>query len=40
VRGHWAVRKKSGKRYWVKAHKRGDPSKGSVFHDYQLVGNA
>ena len=38
VRGHWAVRRKSGKRYWVRAHKRGDPSKGSVFHDYQLKG--
>lgn len=36
VRGHWAVRRKSGKRYWVRAHKRGDPSKGTVFHDYQL----
>ena len=34
VRGHWAVRKKSGKRYWVKSHKRGDPTKGAVFHDY------
>jgi hypothetical protein len=38
VRGHWAVRRKSGKRYWVRAHKRGDPSRGSVFHDYQLIG--
>jgi hypothetical protein len=38
VRGHWAVRRKSGKRYWVRAHKRGDPSKGTVFHDYQLAG--
>lgn len=36
VRGHWAVRKKSGKRYWVRSHKRGDPSRGTVFHDYQL----
>jgi hypothetical protein len=38
VRGHWAVRKRTGRRYWVRAHKRGDPSKGSVFHDYQLKG--
>lgn len=36
VRGHWAVRKKSGRRYWVRSHKRGDPSRGTVFHDYQL----
>lgn len=32
VRGHW-VRGKS-KTYWRKAHKRGDPSKGVIFHDY------
>lgn len=38
VRGHWAVRKKSGKRYWVTAHKRGDASKGTIFHDYQTKG--
>lgn len=38
VRGHWAVRKKSGKRYWVTAHKRGDASKGTIFHDYQITG--
>lgn len=38
VRGHWAVRKKSGKRYWVRAHKRGDASKGTIFHDYQTTG--
>ena len=39
VRGHWAVRKKSGKRYWVKAHKRGDASKGTIFHDYTTQGD-
>lgn len=39
VRGHWATRKDTGKRYWVKAHKRGDPSKGTIFHDYQLKGD-
>ena len=38
VRGHWAVRKKSGKRYWVRAHTRGDASKGTIFHDYQTTG--
>jgi hypothetical protein len=38
VRGHWAVRKKSGKRYWVRAHKRGDASKGTIFHDYTTQG--
>lgn len=38
VRGHWAVLKRTGKRYWVRSHKRGDPSKGTVFHDYQLKG--
>jgi len=32
VRGHW-VRGKA-KTYWRKAHKRGDPSKGVIFHDY------
>ncbi len=40
VRGHWAVRKKSGKRYWVTAHKRGDASKGTIFHDYQTTGES
>lgn len=40
VRGHWAVRKKSGKRYWVKAHKRGDASKGTIFHDYTTQGES
>ena len=35
VRGHWATRKKSGKRYWVRSHKRGDASVGTIFHDYQ-----
>ena len=39
VRGHWATRKKSGKRYWVRAHKRGDASVGTIFHDYQLKGS-
>lgn len=40
VRGHWAVRKKSGKRYWVRAHKRGDASKGTIFHDYITRGES
>lgn len=36
VRGHWCVRKSTGKRYWRKAHKRGDASLGIVFHDYTV----
>jgi hypothetical protein len=36
VRGHWCVRKSTGKRYWRKAHKRGDVSLGVVFHDYTV----
>ena len=36
VRGHWCVRRKSGKRYWRKAHKRGDKSLGTITKDYKL----
>jgi hypothetical protein len=36
VRGHWVTR--GGKKYWRKAHQRGDASKGVVFHDYKLKG--
>lgn len=36
VRGHWVTR--GGKKYWRKAHQRGDASKGIVFHDYKLKG--
>ena len=34
VRGHWV--KRGDKRYWRKAHQRGDASLGVVFHDYKL----
>lgn len=34
VRGHWVQR--NGKRFWRKAHQRGDASIGVVFHDYKL----
>ena len=34
VRGHWV--KRGDKRYWRKAHQRGDASIGVVFHDYKL----
>lgn len=34
VRGHWVTR--NGKRFWKKPHKRGDASKGVVFHDYKI----
>ncbi len=34
VRGHWVNR--NGKRFWRKAHQRGDASLGVVFHDYKL----
>lgn len=33
VRGHY-VKSKLGKLFWRKAHKRGDPTLGTVFHDY------
>lgn len=36
VRGHFCVRKKSGKRFWRKAHKRGDKSLGTITKDYKL----
>ena len=35
-RGHWR-NTRSGKRVWVKQCKVGDPSKGSVFHDYRFT---
>lgn len=35
VRGHYA-RSRLGKMFWRKAHKRGDPSLGVVFHDYTV----
>jgi hypothetical protein len=38
VRGHWV--KRGDKRYWRKAHQRGDASIGVVFHDYKLKGEA
>ena len=37
VRGH-QVRSKLGKVFWRKPHKRGDPSKGVIFHDYKVKG--
>lgn len=37
VRGHWVVR--GNKRFWRKPHKRGDASKGVIFHDYKLKGD-
>jgi hypothetical protein len=36
VRGHWCIRKASRKRYWRKAHKRGDKSLGTITKDYKL----
>lgn len=36
VRGHWVTR--NDKRFWRKPHKRGDATKGVVFHDYKLKG--
>ncbi len=38
VRGHWVTR--NGKRFWRKAHQRGDASLGIVFHDYKVKGEA
>ena len=38
VRGHWV--KRGDKRFWRKAHQRGDASIGVVFHDYKLKGEA
>ena len=32
VRGHWVVR--NGNKFWRRPHKRGDASKGVIFHDY------
>lgn len=34
VRGHWVNR--NGKRFWRKAHQRGDASLGISFHDYKI----
>jgi len=39
ARGHWRTYK-SGKRGWVKECWRGDASKGAVFKDYELRGQA
>tara|TARA_R100001163_G_C5059136_1_gene195786 strand:- start:779 stop:1963 length:1185 start_codon:yes stop_codon:yes gene_type:complete len=36
VRGHWCVRRSTNKRYWRKAHKRGDKSLGTITKDYKL----
>lgn len=36
VRGHWVTR--NNKKFWRKPHKRGDASKGVIFHDYKLKG--
>ena len=36
VRGHWRVYKKTGKRSWVKSHKRGNRLLGSITKDYDL----
>ena len=36
VRGHWRVYKKTGKRSWVKSHKRGNRLQGSITKDYDL----
>ena len=38
-RGHLR-RLQNGKTCWVKPHKVGDASKGVVFHDYQIKGDA
>jgi hypothetical protein len=38
VRGHY-VRSKLGKVFWRKSHKRGDPTKGVIFHDYTTGAN-
>ena len=35
-RGHWRTMKKSGKRFWVRDCKVGDPSKGVIKHDYKF----
>lgn len=35
-RGHWRHMKKSGKKVWVRDCKVGDPSRGIIFHDYQM----
>ena len=35
VRGHWVTR--NNKRFWRKPHKRGDATKGIVFHDYKIT---
>lgn len=35
VRGHWVQR--NNKRFWRKPHKRGDATKGIVFHDYKIT---
>jgi hypothetical protein len=37
VRGHWCVRRATGKRYWRKAHSRGNKELGEIIKDYELV---
>ena len=37
VRGHWRRYRKSGKRAWVRAHRRGDVSLGIITKDYELT---
>lgn len=39
-RGHWRTYKATGKRVWVKDCKVGDSSKGMVFKDYKIRGEA
>ena len=38
VRGHWRYMKKSGKRVWVKSHRRGDAELGIIIKDYKMTG--
>ena len=36
VRGHWRLHRTTGKRSWVRAHKRGDAKLGVITKDYSL----
>jgi len=36
VRGHWRYYRKTGKRVWVRPHKRGDAKRGVITKDYIL----
>lgn len=36
VRGHWRLYRTTGKRVWVRAHKRGDAKLGVISKDYSL----